>query len=214
MIRQAIRTNRILLSAVTLCVALTVVATYIVSERAGAVAADTRAADSFTMLRLEGAEVESYGSLTAMKRSADAVVMGRIVSFGVSRTVRGDDPLDIVVYGSAVVDVSRQLSGRALGGSVAVEFLLPYQPAEATKHAAAFNAALPRAQALMFLRHKGGAEAGLYRLVNSAGLWAGTTRAAVDTPLTDEAPGHDGSFKTELNSVRSVNQLADRVAKA
>ena len=50
--------------------------------------------------------------------------------------------------------------------------------------------------------------------MNSAGLWTGTTRAAVDTPLTDEAPGHGGSFTTELDSVRSVDQLADRLARA
>ncbi|MCA2219245.1 hypothetical protein [Jidongwangia harbinensis] len=211
MISRSVTANRILVAAVTLMAALTLVVSYVVSERAVATGSAARSADSFAMLRLEASEAEHYDSLAAMKRSADAIVMGRVVSFGVSRTVRGDHPLDVVVYGSAVVDVRRQVSGRDLGGSVAVEFLLPYQPADAAKQAAAFNAELPRGEALMFLRHKGGAEAGRYRLVNSAGLWAGTTRAAVDTPLTDEAPA--SSLTAGLGPVRSVDQLADRLAR-
>ena len=64
---------------------------------------------------------------------------------------------------------------------------------------------------LVFLRDKGGAEAGLYRLVNSQGLWTSTARATVDAPLAEDAPG-SGPYKNELAEISTIDELADQLS--
>jgi hypothetical protein len=179
-------------------------------------AADTQHADplgAYSILRVEGDEVEGYDSLKAMAHGADTVAIGRFRSFGISRTFQGDAAQDTVVYGKATLQVTRHVVGASTAVEVPVEFLLPYAPTEATRRAGEFNAALPRGEVLVFLRAKRGTEAGLYRLVNSQGLWTSTRRAALDTPLTEEAPAQSGQYKNELAGVESINQLADQVTK-
>lgn len=204
---------RYALSAVLLAVAL--LTAYLIGANGarGDGAAPAGGNGSYSILQLEGSEVESYDSLTAMNRAADTVVVGRFTSFGVSRIVQGDDSLDRVVYGAATVEVRRHVSGRSLGSTVKVEFLLPYQEQEARRMAGAFNAALPDGDALFFLRDKGGAEAGRYRLISSAGLWTGTSRGALDAPLLAESPDEHGQFRSEIGKADSVDELADRLAR-
>jgi hypothetical protein len=166
---------------------------------------------AYAALRVQGLEVESYGSLREMAGGADMVVIGKFTSFDISRTVRGDAAQDVVVYGKATLVVTRKVVEEPVATELPVEFLLPYGPDEAATKAAEFAADLPKEEVLVFLRHKGGAEAGLYRLVNSLGLWTSTARAALDTPLAEEAPA-SGPYKGELAGIGSIDELADQLS--
>jgi hypothetical protein len=166
---------------------------------------------AYTALRVQGLEVESYGSLREMAGSADLVAIGKFTSFDISRTIRGDAAQDVVVYGKATLVVTRKVVEEPVATELPVEFLLPYGPDEAAAKAAEFAADLPKEEVLVFLRHKGGAEAGLYRVVNSQGLWTTTARAALDTPLAEEAP-ESGPYKGELAGISSIDELADQLS--
>lgn len=172
-------------------------------------AADTDSA--YAALRVQGLEVESYGSLREMARGADFVVIGKFTSFDISRTIQGDVAQDVVVYGKATLVVTRKVVNEPVATELPVEFLLPYGPEEAELKAAEFAADLPKEDVLVFLRDKGGAEAGLYRLVNSQGLWTSTARATVDAPLAEDAPG-SGPYKSELAGIDTIDELADQLS--
>lgn len=85
---------------------------------------------------------------------------------------------------------------------------------------------LPDGKMLLFLRAKQGAsESGLYRLVNSEGLWAEASDGRVEAPLADaihleedgdpEDPGHADEvevlYPDELRRVFSIEELAELV---
>jgi hypothetical protein len=175
--------------------------------------ARTKSADHASFwpsLRVTGDEVESYATLSEMARNADAVVMGTFKSFSPSRTVRGDAPEDVVVYAKGELEVQRNVVGAAPSQTIALEFILP--PGESDALVGQLNAALPRAPMLVFLRAKrGDDEAGLFRVVNSRGLWTATERSAVDTPLAEESPTASGLYAKERAGTQSVGELAERL---
>jgi hypothetical protein len=167
--------------------------------------------DAYSILRIEGDEVESFDSLKAMAKGADTVAVGTLKSFGVSRTIQSDAVQDSIVYGKATLQVTKQVAGKPVAAEVPVEFLLPYSPDEASRRAGEFNAAIPKGDVLVFLRAKRGpGEAGLYRLVNSEGLWTSTQRAALDAPLAEETPAQ---YKNDLAGTGSIAQLAEKLAR-
>lgn len=173
----------------------------------------TKAADHASFwpaLRVAGDEVEGYATLSEMAQKADAVVMGTFKSFSPSRTIQGDAPEDVVVYAKGELEIQRNVVGAAPGRTVALEFILP--PGEADALAGRLSAKLPRGPMLVFLRAKrGDGEAGLFRVVNSRGLWAATERSAVDTPLAEEPPTSSGLYADERAGVQSVDELAKRL---
>jgi hypothetical protein len=174
-------------------------------------AASADAGTFFETLRIEGDEVEGYDSLEAMAASATAVVVGHFDSFEVSRVLRTDMAEDTTAYGKATLRVTRVLRGDPVGDTVPVEFVLPATGDQALAAAAELDRMLPHGEMVVFLRAKrGSAEAGLFRLVNSHGLWASTARSAVDAPLAEEV---DPRYTRGLDGVASLDQLADRLAK-
>lgn len=182
-----------------------------VSPQAAAVQED----GFWSALRVEGDDVEGFPTLAAMARGADAVVVGRFSSFGVSRTLQGDAAEDVVVYAKATLEIEKTLVGGAPAASVPLEFLLPAGPGEADAAAARLNQELPGGRMVVFLRGKRApGEAGLYRVVNSRGLFAATARGPVDTPLAEDVPAADGLFTAELAAVRSIDDLATMLGKA
>jgi len=61
---------------------------------------------------------------------------------------------------------------------------------------------------VFFLRHKrGSGEVGLFRVVNSTGLWAPTVRSELDTPLAEAPPDQTGTYRDELSRVTSMDGL-------
>ena len=161
-------------------------------------------------LRVAGDEVESYATLSEMARGADAVVMGTFKSFSPSRTIRGDAPEDVVVYAKGELEIQQNVVGAAPSRTVALEFILP--PGDADSLVGQLNAALPRGPMLVFLRAKrGDGETGLFRVVNSRGLWAKTDRSPVDTPLAEGPPTTSGLYAEERAGVQSVDELAKRL---
>lgn len=167
--------------------------------------------DFWASFRITGDEVEGYQNIRDMGSSADAVVLGRLTSLTPSRAVQGDAPEDVVTYVAAGLEVSRVLAGRFGERSVPLEFFI--SSGELTVgELQRLETALPQGDVVVFLRAKrGDGEAGLYRTVNSLGLWAASERAALDTPLSEEAPTAS-VLADEVAGIGSVEEMADYVS--
>ncbi|MDG4824013.1 hypothetical protein O7635_19330 [Asanoa sp. WMMD1127] len=181
-------------------------------DSAGALSNSGDASERFwETFRITGDEVEPYAPMGSMVMSADATVLGRFSGVGKMRTVSAEAG-DSVHYLAVNLSVSRQLAGGRIPSPVPVEFMISAQqgagPDDAVKEV---SASLPQGEMVVFLRHKGGAEAGLYRVVNSRGLWTATSRDAIDTPLAEQPARNDDHYKADLASVASVSALADAV---
>ena len=115
-----------------------------------------------------GEEVESYDTAAEMALASDIVAVGSFQDFRVSRTIQGDAAEDVLIYIGATFVPSNVIAGEPGHDVIVVEFISPSPNTDATL--SEVNDAADK-EVLVFLRNKGGAEDGLYRLVNSAGLW-------------------------------------------
>lgn len=144
----------------------------------------------FEGLRIGGDEAEGWGTIAEMKADSDVVGVATFLRFELGRTLQGDAIEDVMAYGEATLTFKETISGEAPGEQVAVEFVLPGNVREQAATAERLADDLPVGDVLVFLRAKRGTgEDGLYRLVNSTGLWTATTRAALDAPLADAGVG-------------------------
>lgn len=166
--------------------------------------------DPWESLRVTGDEVEGYPSLSDMAGAADAVVLATVDGVSLGRTLQGDAPEDQVFYAQLDLRVDETLTGTsAEGGTVAMELLVPAATSEAALNVIAdLSAGTVGREVLVFLRHKGGNEAGLYRPVNSNGLWTETLRSVLDTPLAESPPGSRSLYQVELERVSDLEDLA------
>jgi hypothetical protein len=147
-----------------------------------------------------------------MRASADLVVVGHIAEYGISRSIQGDAAEDVVTYSLAEVVVDSVVSGDTSPGSkIPVEFLLTaITPKAAAVQVEGARAELTNGDSLLlFLRAKRfKEEAGLYRLVNSSGLWQQVGTGLV-APLAD--PLDAGKYRAETSGAATVAELAVRV---
>lgn len=121
-------------------------------------------------ITMTGFEVEQYSTLAEMASSADIVARGRIADYGFSREIATDPPEASVTYSAMMFSPTEVLRGDS-PELVPIEFLLGARPEERDAALRAQAQHLPAGEILVFLRHKGGDETGLYRLVNGDGLW-------------------------------------------
>ncbi len=166
--------------------------------------------DPWETLRITGDEVEGYATLSDMAGSADAVVLGTINGVSLGRTIQGDAPEDQVFYAQLDIHVDETLTGTNLTDDTIPMELLVLAPTSdaALKVIADLSASTVGSEFLVFLRDKGGSESGLYRPVNSNGLWTGTSRGALDTPLAESTPESQGLYQDELNGSSQLQDLA------
>lgn len=158
--------------------------------------------------RIEADEVEYYATIGEMGRSADAVAIGKLVGFDKERTVQGDAPEDVITYVVASFEVSQVVAGKLSDAVIPLEFLVTHGSANVD-----LESALPEGDLVVFLREKrGSGEGGLYRAVNSLGLWTSSSRAPVDTPLAPESPA-DSIFADEVRSLDSLTEFASYVGQ-
>lgn len=169
-------------------------------------------ADAFwERLGIAGLETSNFESLKEMLGASDAVVVAKVASVDISRTVQGDAVDDVVTYAQVSLEVIRVISGDA-PAVVPLEFLLGATPEQAAADVKTLRQSMPSGSALYFLHEKRGkGEQGIYRVVNSAGLWTATSRGSLDTPLREETPA-DGQFAAEITNVQSVEEMAELVA--
>lgn len=162
----------------------------------------------WAQVRLGGAdEVEGYATLAEMTSKADLVVLGTFASVQLSRTIQGDAPQDQVAYALVTVDVAEAANGSEAPSTLPLEFLLP-DPSDPSEQVERMSEHLPKGQVVMMLRAKtGDGESGLYRLVNSYGLFAATGRSVLDTPLAEATPASVGLYAAELGSIESLAEL-------
>jgi hypothetical protein len=157
-------------------------------------------------LRLNGAdEAEGWATFREMEAAADIVMVAEVVSFGLSRTIQGDAQEDLVGYGKAEFKVIETLRGKPPEGLVPVEFLLGGNPRDYAARAEQIGRAVPKGRFLVFLRHKGGSEAGLYRLVNSNGVWGEGQGSTIEAPVSDSE--HGTPYQAELAHLASFDEL-------
>lgn len=158
-------------------------------------------------LRITGAdEVEGWATFGEMKSAADIVIVAEIASFELGRTFQGDAAEDLVGYGRANLKVIETLRGNPPKGLVPVEFLLGGNPKNYGATAEALGRAVPEGPFLAFLRAKRGeGEEGLYRLVNSTGLWGQVEGTTIGAPMAD--PEFGMPYAAELARLGSFEEL-------
>ena len=147
--------------------------------------------DAWAGLRITGDEAEHYTTFEEMRDAADAVVVGVFTGFSPGRQLQGDTEEDRIWYIDGTVAVSEAIRGPwAAPTTIEVE-CLSGAPDEESLDAdvAALESAVGTGEAVLFLREKGGDEAGLLRLVNSDGLVTATVERPVDVPLGDVVVG-------------------------
>lgn len=145
--------------------------------------------------------VESHPTLRGLVDGADAVVMGRVVDFG-SREIRAgeEDGYTELVLG---IEVMEEIRGSAGGSSLELTAV----PASFDSgELRALQARLPSDPALLLLRKR--QDDGSFRAVNGYGIWAATSRSALDAPLSELAPADD-IYAEEVAPYSTVAELAD-----
>ena len=168
----------------------------------------------WSALRVLGEDAEVFDSFDRMSESADIVALGSITQFDGFRLLQGDAEEDKVFYGQATFEISEKLTERGDAGdsSVTMEFLLnAFDSQGAQAELDKLNRELDLLSrspnrdesTLVFLRDKGGSEKGLYRPINSLGVWTNGFDGLV-SPLTfDQDDGKElrSSLKSEVDSV-------------
>lgn len=159
-------------------------------------------------------EVESYSTMEDMSAAADAVVSARIVGVGPGRIFQGDVAADRVYYASLTLEVDSVLHGTVGEPTLNLELLLPriFDDAGFETAIKELASVARRDQILVFLRAKRDPDPDIYRPVNSVGLFAETSRADVDTPLSAESPSAAAVYGPALDAVQDIDELIARVA--
>lgn len=165
--------------------------------------------------RITGNEVEPLLGFADMARSADVVVLATLAPATSSRRV-GGNAQDAVDYLQVTVQVEKVLAGSAPSSRLPLEFLVSVADPRSAKSAInQLSANLPDGQMVLFLREKrGDGEAGLYRVVNSRGLWTRTERGAVDAPLSEDNPKEDPTYNMDLSTAGDLGGLVALVDRA
>lgn len=175
-------------------------------------AADTKDEQFWAPLRITGDEAEGFATLSEMVASAETVARGRLMNLRVSREFRGEAVEDVVTYAAADFKVDEVLAGDGIADTVPLEFLLSASADDAQAQVDAQRGQIPSTDIVVFLRAKRGeGESGLYRVVNSYGLWTPSSRAPLDTPLSEERAGGIERYGTELADVDSLAELISYV---
>lgn len=107
-----------------------------------------------------------FNSVSEMASASNVIAIGRFVGFGLSRQVPGSVSNPPVTYAAAEFSVEQYAKGQDTGEPITLEFV------SSSDNISLIAAALPTERMLVFLSQKTGAdEVGLYRLVNSDGLF-------------------------------------------
>lgn len=165
-------------------------------------------------LRVTGNEVEGYSTIQGMSARADAVITATISSVEPGRVFQGDASEDRVYYARLILKVDQRLRGDVDAGPVPMELLLPqvFDDDGFVDAVADLGRSAAGDRILVFLRRKSDSRTAIYRPVSSAGLFASTARAVVDTPLAEEPPAGSGLYKAELVNVGTLEDLAALVS--
>jgi hypothetical protein len=171
--------------------------------------APARDASFWEPITIIGWEVEQYSTLVEMAASADIVARGQIVDYVFSREITTDPPEASVTYSAMMFAPTEVLHGDS-PELVPIEFLLSARPEDRDVALELQAQNMPNGEILVFLRHKGGAEAGLYRLVNSDGLWT-VINGVLVAPVSMDADTLHERYESELLGVDNIDQLVDVV---
>ena len=157
-------------------------------------------------------EVSHFDSLEEMLDASDAVVTGRVRTVALSRIIGAEPGENGLGYVRVELDVDRVIAGEA-PALVPLEFIAWGSPDAAGVLVERLERQLPVDSVLVFLHAKRGAnEAGLYRVTNSTGLWAPTTRSLLDSPLRMDTPRASGLYAAELAGITDVAGLVELLA--
>jgi len=163
-------------------------------------------------LQIIADEVEGYSSLTEMAAKADHVVIGTISNFRLHRRIFGDSPENVVHMVAVDLAVIEVVRGPVPERKPILEFLLPGAPEYVEARVRQQAATMPTGPMLFFLRHKGGEEQGVHRIVNSLGLWT-QEGAHIRAPLALEVRVADVASPARAQSAEhAARELAARPA--
>lgn len=177
--------------------------------------AELRAADIFwNEVAICGTPTEEYTDILQAAEAADAVVLGRIAAVTLGNTVKTGTDEDYYAEANVTVDVTEML--RKSSDERPVVSLVLAQPSAETVDAVigAMQDHLPQEPLVFLLRERTDRDGErLYRPGGAfMGVWARTTRSALDNPLTHErCVDYYGSEirSTYLKGASTVDELVE-----
>ena len=176
------------------------------------VPSDHSVVGALTALRVSGDEVEPYVGFAEMGESADVVAWASMTSVAGVRAVGGGPAEGDTAYLLQVVVTPERANPQS--GPLTMELMMPSATAkDAAVEADRISLRLPSEPPLLFLRDKGGGETGLYRPVNSRGLWLDSPDGP-QAPLADEDLTKDPRYGPRLKQSGSVAGLAAEVLES
>jgi len=158
-------------------------------------------------------EVTGTATIRELADASDSIVRARVTGVRNSRIIQGESAEDQVAMVCVDLQIEAVIAG-TVPDAVCLEFIggSPAGADAVVQRSVAMG--LPRQSVVVFLHEKRGRdEAGLYRVTNSTGLWAATSREALDSPLRPEPPGASGLYAGELEGIGTVPDLARRLAQ-
>jgi hypothetical protein len=157
----------------------------------------------------ESLEGSRFETLRELHNASDAVVTARVSGVRRSRVIEGDAAEDQVAMVCVDIQVEAVIAGDA-PETLCLEFIGGSLVAAQAIVQRALAVGFPRQPAVLFLHEKlGNGEDGLYRVTNSTGLWAATSRAIFDTPLRPEDPTRSDLYEDELADVDTIAELVE-----
>ncbi len=162
-------------------------------------------------VQIDGDWVEHYATLREIAMSADLAAVVRIESAEAGRVIQGDAKEDVYCEINLNVEAVDVLHSTSDDTSVRMSLVLPRALSikKQKESVRAANSALPMENVVMFLRRR--SDLPLYRVANGWGIWAKTSRDALDAPLNPERIGDGGLYASDLEGVDTVPELVERV---
>lgn len=171
-------------------------------------AATQRAGATWETFALQGNEVERYASIGEVSRAASLVIRGRVGEIGGTRSAESDPETHFV---TVLITPTWSSTPKPSPAVVAVEFVATNGAENFDTWYDRMKASPPTGDAIYFLRLKndGQANAGAYRLVNSAGLVVERDGRIV-FPLSD--PSDPAPYVDDTRSMTSLDDLQQAVS--
>lgn len=168
-----------------------------------------REAEFWQAFEIDGDWAEFHPTLSELAASADGVLVVRLSGIALRPAIQGDAPEDVVSEAQLRADVIAKVQGSVDAKTIELALIIPNvrNHAQAQTLVDEIAPLLPIEPVVLIVRERAPQ---LYRPVNGYGLWAATTRSAVDAPLNPESPDQ-GLFGPALAHISSLEALTDEL---
>ena len=174
-------------------------------------AGDAASARFWEPVEIDGNWVEFHASLAELVRSADLTVVGEVDGVERGLVFQGDAEEDVTYHVVLKIRVTEALRGTSDSTHVELPLIAPkvFSDAQLNRAVETMRAGLPVRPVVLMLRRR--SDNGAFRPVNGYAIWAETSRAEIDSPLTPYPPQEEGILGPELQTFAGFAQFVEKV---